>query len=144
MGYLVDIDRVVAGLLKRLMPDVLALPERDVDAIEELPLILWTVGNGAPTANGRVRLAQVWPVDFTVLHTQVDGISAHDACRMVADELAEAVIEGFTGGVVPGAGAVSHVTDNMTLPARAAGGSVDAKDIVQFDASWELVVRPAP
>lgn len=144
-GYLVNTDRLVKVLLTRFMPDdVTALPERDVDAIDRLPMVIFTVGNGAATANGAVRRAQIRPVTFTILAGPTADRSAREHALDLGDTLTEVVLEKFPtrDGRVADVGAVARVTGEMSLPALSGVSVIDAREIAQVTAAFEFVVQP--
>jgi len=142
-GYLVNTDHLLRSLFVHFMPGVTALPERDVDAIDRLPMLIFTVGSGAATGNGTVRQAQIRPVTFTLLAgPDGDDRSAREHAIDLGDELAEVVLERFPGARVAGVGGIARVTDAMSLPALGASTVIAGREVAQVNAAFEFIVQP--
>lgn len=141
MGYLVDIEQLMKRILDANLTDVTSLPEADVDAIDELPLVIIVPGNGTATGNGPLRLAQLWTVTFHVIDKQRDGMSALAAAKATVDDVTEVLVERAERSRFAGVGAVTALVD-YALFTRAAQAAIGEKDLVQFTGQFTYTVQP--
>lgn len=141
MGYLVDVERLFKRILDENLTGVTSLPEADVDAVDELPLVIIVPGNGTGTENGPLRLAQVWPLTFHVLDTQRDDMSALAAAKATVDDVTQVLVERAPRSRYAGLGAVNELVE-VALFTRAAQSAIGTKDIVQFTGQFTYTVQP--
>lgn len=107
----------------------------DVDAIEHVPLVLVTTGQGTMVSNGGPSLGWNWQVHLSILH--FTKAKASD----LADHTYE-LMHGFhdQGASLPGVGAVSYV-DDISMPAHTATSITPAGGLTQYDGTWAAIVR---
>lgn len=138
--YSVDAEELFVALTQRDMPDCDVRAEADVDAVDNLPLIIVSPGQGQSVENQR-GLAWVWQAHWSVLH------ETHEGCSEIADRLME-VIDGWANswspvaGTIVGVGAITNIED-ISIFARTATSVTPAGGLTQFDGTYAITVRKA-
>lgn len=141
----VDFERLMKSLLT--YPGLAVAPAVDVDSLEDVPLLTFVGGNGRMISNGHPGAGWEWTLFLTLFADGIaDGAGLADTIYQVvhgwdpgsySDDFAD-----FNAGVVPGVGSVSSVED-LSMFDRVGGGTLPDKQIVQFNASFLVRVRPS-
>jgi hypothetical protein len=130
---LVDVEHLLVALLD--VPPATVMVEPDVDAVDQLPLVILRIIDGSPISNGRREWAQRWLI----------GVSVLASGRKAASDLADAVYAALheldeIQARAAGIGYVQAVEDEA-LPIRVAT-VVAADNLTQFDARYSVTIRP--
>lgn len=135
----VDFERLMKTLLT--YDGLTVSPAIDVSSFEDIPLLTFVGGNGHMVTNGYPAAGQEWTLFLTLF---ADGMSdgsglADTIYQNVHDWDDIAVPE---AGIVPGVGEVSSVED-VSMFDRVGGGTLPDKQIVQYNATFLVRVRPS-
>lgn len=145
----VDVEALLVELLQALFVDEVTVrsevdntydpAEPLTDAVlgeDGVPLILVRGITGRMVQNGDYRLGWEWTVGFSIIG------AGRDLTADIADALYQAV-HGFHehGAAVEGVGWVSSV-DDVAMPARTFTQAVHGQDLVAYDATFAVRVRP--
>ena len=138
--YAVDMEQLLVELVTRDMPDCEVRAEVDVDAVDVLPLIIVSPGQGQ-SVEGQRGMAWVWQSHFSVL------AETHEQASDVSDRLNE-VVDGWANswspvaGTIVGVGAITNLED-ISIFARTATSLTPAGGLTQFDGTFAITVRKA-
>lgn len=132
---LIDDELIIFTLLKRDLPDSVTIAaELDVDSIDHLPFVTFSVRGGDQVGNG----PGLWnvPVTFRVFAEGQD--STWELCR----DLFTIVHEWATPGAstLTGLGHVSAV-DDVSKFSRDATVDIQGKNVTQYSGSFDLLIR---
>lgn len=129
----VNFERLMRSLLA--YPGLRVVPTVDVDSLDVMPLLAYVGGNGHMIRNGFPAAGWEWTLFLTLF---TDGLA--DGAGL-ADTVYQNV-HGMEGQTVAGVGSVSSVED-VAMFDRIGSGSLPDKQIVQFNASFLVRVRPS-
>lgn len=133
---MIDAERLVYELLDAGKPEGSTVqPERDLESIENLPLVMFNVYGNGQTSNG----PGIW---FVTLDLTVVGESI-DQAKAVASAIYDLVWSWLSdplNAVVPDVGWVASVSD-ISYFSRAAGSAVNVRGASQYDGSFDLELR---
>ena len=138
--YSVDAEELLVKLTQLGMPECEVRAEADVDAVDHLPLIIVSPGQGTSVGNQR-GMAWVWQSHWSVL------AATHEEASEVADQLHQ-VIDGWAdswspvAGTITGVGAIINIED-ISIFARTATSVTPAGGLTQFDGTYAVTVRKA-
>lgn len=138
--YTVDAEELLVALTTRDMPNCEVRAEVDVDAVDVLPLIIVSPGQGQSVERQR-GMAWVWQSHFAVL------AQTHEEASEIADQLNE-VIDSWANswspvaGTIVGVGAITNIED-ISIFARTATSLTPAGGLTQFDGTFAITVRKA-
>lgn len=138
--YTVDAEELLVALTARDMPGCDVRAEVDVDAVDVLPLIIVSPGQGT-SVEGQRGMAWVWQSHFAVL------ANTHEDAAEISDQLQE-VIDGWANswspdaGRIAGVGAITQI-DDISIFARTATSLTPAGGLTQYDGTFSITVRKA-
>ena len=138
--YSVDAEELLVALTQRDMPDCEVRSEVDVDAVDVLPLIIVSPGQGQ-SVEGQRGIAWVWQAHFAVLD------QTHEGASEIADRLGEVIDKWVNSwapdaGRIVGVGAITYLED-ISIFARTATSLTPAGGLTQFDGTYAITVRKA-
>ncbi len=132
----VDTEYLLRKLMLLAFPDVKVTTEPDIDAAENLPMIVIRTAGGRRVSNGPAGIAHRWSMPVTIVHSS--RVGAADLALQVYK-----AVHKFSqiGEVIPAAGWVSHL-DDVSMFSRAPRGTATAADhTYQYDGVFTVIVR---
>jgi hypothetical protein len=132
---LVDDEQLIFQLLRRDLDDsVQVASEMDVDSIEDLPFVSFSLSGGEQDGNG----PGLWRSSLTLNVFDKSQDSAWETCRELYRSVRTWEIPGESS--IEGLGYVSSVTD-MSKFSRIATVTLQGKNIVQYSGMFFLTIR---
>lgn len=129
----VDFEKLMFSLLA--YPGITVVPRVDVESFDTLPLLSFIGGNGHMIRNGYPGAGWEWNLFLSLFSEGIgDGTG-------IADTVYQNV-HGMEGRSVAGVGSVSTVED-VSMFDRVGGATLPDKQIVQFNATFLVRVRPS-
>jgi hypothetical protein len=129
----VDMDALLtAGLA---YPGLIVVPRVEMDSLDTTPLLTYQLFNGHQIRNGPIRGGSEWTLALTLFTDNiVDGSRQADTVYQNLHDLEDA--DG-----VPGVGYV-HSVDDVSMFDRVGSASLPDKRVVQYSATFTLIVHP--
>lgn len=133
-GPLLNNDRLFQTLLTEALPDIDVAADLDANTIESIPAVMHS-----SSVSQTVNADGLWEAILTV-HLFAEARGAFDLAAYVY-----ATIHSWgdlpLNGIVEGVGAVETVADMNAISRRSGEISMDNKQVVQYDGSFNLLIR---